>query len=149
MKQNSAKTLNTRSTKAKHDSTRQSNSVQSLDRLGRRGDMEDESAEILLQSFLQEAFLTTTNVSRKRIIVVEGTLHLCRPLEHVTGIGRRWIPWVRLTCESKAISCKLCRKKHLTYRRKRETASVREIVPLKIKRTSRAPHFVWARSASQ
>ena len=64
MKQNSAKTLNTRSTKAKHDSTRQSNSVQSLDRLGRRGDMEDESAEILLQSFLQEALVSSSGMGR-------------------------------------------------------------------------------------
>ena len=30
-------------------------SVQSLDRLGRRGDTGDDSAEILFQSFLQEA----------------------------------------------------------------------------------------------
>ena len=33
-------------------------SVQSLDRLDRRGNMRDDSAEILFQSFLQEAFVS-------------------------------------------------------------------------------------------
>ena len=33
-------------------------SIQSLDRLGRRGDMRDDSAEILFKSFLQEALVS-------------------------------------------------------------------------------------------
>ena len=33
----------------------------SLDRLGRRGDMTDDSAEILFQSFLQEALVSSSN----------------------------------------------------------------------------------------
>ena len=37
---------------------------QSLDRLGRRGDMRDDSAEILFQSFLQEAIVNCSDTGR-------------------------------------------------------------------------------------
>ena len=39
-------------------------SVQSLDRLGRREDMRDDSAEILFQSFLREALVSSFSVGR-------------------------------------------------------------------------------------
>ena len=39
-------------------------SVQSLDRLGRRGDMRDDSAEIFFQSFLQEIFVSSCGTGR-------------------------------------------------------------------------------------
>ena len=39
-------------------------SVQSLDRLGRRGGMRDDSAEILFQSFLQEALVSSSDRGR-------------------------------------------------------------------------------------
>ena len=39
-------------------------SVQSLDRLGRRGDIRDDSAEILLQTFLQEALMSSSGMGR-------------------------------------------------------------------------------------
>ena len=39
-------------------------SVQSLDRLGRLGDMKDDSAEILFQSFLQEALVSSSGMGR-------------------------------------------------------------------------------------
>ena len=43
----------------------QFSSVQSLDRLGRRWDMgDDDSAEILLQSFLQEALVSRSGLGR-------------------------------------------------------------------------------------
>ena len=36
--------------------------VQSLNRLGRRGDVRDDSAEILFQFFLQEAFVSSSGI---------------------------------------------------------------------------------------
>ena len=39
-------------------------SVQSLDRLGRREDMRDDSADILFQSFLQEALVSSSGMAR-------------------------------------------------------------------------------------
>ena len=39
-------------------------SVQSLDRLGRRGNMRDDSAEILFQTFLQEALVSSSGMGR-------------------------------------------------------------------------------------
>ena len=38
--------------------------VQSLDRLGRREDRRDDSAEILFQSFLQEAVVNSSGMAR-------------------------------------------------------------------------------------
>ena len=40
----------------------QFSSFQSLDRLGRRGDMRDDSVEILFQSFLQEAVMGSSGI---------------------------------------------------------------------------------------
>ena len=42
----------------------QFSSVQSLDRLGRRGDMRDDSEVILFQSFLQEALVSSSGIRR-------------------------------------------------------------------------------------
>ena len=39
-------------------------SLQSLDRLGRRGDLRDDSAEILYQSFVQEALVSSSGMGR-------------------------------------------------------------------------------------
>ena len=39
-------------------------SVQSLDRFGRWGDMIDESAEVLFQSFMQEALASSSGMGR-------------------------------------------------------------------------------------
>ena len=41
---------------------RQFSSVQSLDRMGHRGDMKDDSAEIFLQSFLQKALVSSSDM---------------------------------------------------------------------------------------
>ena len=71
---------------ARH-TTSTSSSVQSLDRLGRRGDMRDDSAETLFQSFLQEA-LRSSGPSAVRSCGMGRDVHslmfsiqhfLCRP----------------------------------------------------------------------
>ena len=43
---------------------RQFSSVQSLDRMGHRGDMKDDSAEIFLQSFLQKALVSCSGMGK-------------------------------------------------------------------------------------
>ena len=40
-------------------------SVQSFERLGRRGDMKDDSAELLFQSLLQEAIVSSTGIRQE------------------------------------------------------------------------------------
>ena len=45
-------------------SSTQLSSAQSLDRLGCQGDMRDDSAEIVFQSFLQEALVSSSGVDR-------------------------------------------------------------------------------------
>ena len=47
-----------------YNTTVQFSSVQSLDRLGRRGDKRDDSAEVLFQSFLQEALVRGSGMGR-------------------------------------------------------------------------------------
>ena len=55
-------------------------SFQSLDRLGRRGDMKDDSAEILFQSFLQEAIVSRSDMDRDVQSLMLSIRHfLCRP----------------------------------------------------------------------
>ena len=55
-------------------------SVQSRDRLGRRGDMRDDSAEILFQSFLQEALVSSSGMGRDVHSLMLPIQHfLCRP----------------------------------------------------------------------
>ena len=44
--------------------TVQFSSVQSLDRMGRRGNIKDDSAEVLFQSFLQEALVSSSGMGR-------------------------------------------------------------------------------------
>ena len=53
----------------------QFSSVQSLDRLGRRGDTRDDSAEILLQSFLQEALVSSSGMGRDVYSVMLSIQH--------------------------------------------------------------------------
>ena len=55
-------------------------SVQSLDRLGRRGNTRDDSAEILFQSFLQEALVSSSGMGRDVHMWMLSIRHfLCRP----------------------------------------------------------------------
>ena len=55
-------------------------SVQSLDRLGRRGDTRDDSAEILFQSFLREAIVSNSGMGRNVYSLRLSIQHfLCRP----------------------------------------------------------------------
>ena len=58
----------------------QFSSVQPLDRLGRRGDIRDDSIEILFQSFLQEAFMSCSDIGRDVHSLMLSIQHfLCRP----------------------------------------------------------------------
>ena len=58
----------------------QFSSALSLDRLGRRGDMKDDSAQILFQSFLQQALVSSSGVGRDVHCLVLSIPHfLCRP----------------------------------------------------------------------
>ena len=58
----------------------QFSSVQSLDRLGRRGDMRSDSAEILFQSFLLEALVSSPGMGRDVHSLMLSMQHfLCRP----------------------------------------------------------------------
>ena len=55
-------------------------SVQSLDRLGRLVDMRDDSAEILSQSFLQEAPESSSGMGRDVYPLILSIQHFfCRP----------------------------------------------------------------------
>ena len=58
----------------------QFSSVQSLDRLGRRGDMRDDSAEILFQAFLQKTLVSSSGMGRDVHSLMLSIQHfLCRP----------------------------------------------------------------------
>ena len=58
----------------------QFSSVQSLDRSGRSGDMRDDSAEILFQSFPQEAIMSSAGMGRDVHSLMLFIQHfLCRP----------------------------------------------------------------------
>ena len=71
-------------------------SVQFLDRLDRRGDMRDDSAEILFQSFLQVALVSSSGMGRdvhSLTLCFHGftdTLHLCFLSFTVKKQKRRW-----------------------------------------------------------
>ena len=55
-------------------------SVYVLDRLGRRGDMKDDSAEILFQSILQEAVVSSFGMGRDVHSLLFSIQHfLCQP----------------------------------------------------------------------
>ena len=55
-------------------------SFQSIDRSGRRGDMRDDSAEILFQSFLREALVSSSGMGRSVHSLMLSIQHfLCRP----------------------------------------------------------------------
>ena len=55
-------------------------SVQSLDWFGRRGDMTDDSAEILFQSFLREAIVSSSGMGRDvHSLTLSIQYFLCRP----------------------------------------------------------------------
>ena len=54
--------------------------VQSLDRFGRLGDTGDDSAEVLFQSFLQEAIVSSSGMDRDVHYLMLSVQHfLCRP----------------------------------------------------------------------
>ena len=66
--------------RSKSTSSFQFSSVQSLDRLSCRGDITDDSAEILFQSFLQEAIVSTFSLGRDVHSLTLSIQHfLCRP----------------------------------------------------------------------
>ena len=70
----------------------QFSSVQSLDRLGRRGDMMDDSAEILLQFFflLQEALVNSSGTGRDVHSLMLSIQHfLCRPRSGEVGTEKK------------------------------------------------------------
>ena len=86
----------------------QFSSVQSLDRFGRRGDMRDDSAEILFQSFLQEALVSRSGMGRDIHSLTLPTQHfLCRP-QHRSPTK---VPW-RMVLERL-----LCRGNFTTHER--------------------------------
>ena len=59
---------------------RLSSSVQSLDRLGRRGDTRDDSKQIIFQSFLQGALVSSFGTGRDVHSLMMSIQHfLCRP----------------------------------------------------------------------
>ena len=65
----------------------QFSSVQSLDRVGRRGDMRDDSAEILFQSFLREALVSSSGMGRDVHSLMLPIQHYhCRPRVEKTKI---------------------------------------------------------------
>ena len=49
-------------------------SVQSLDRVGRRGKMRDDSADFLSQSFLQEALVSSSGMGRDVHFLIQHSL---------------------------------------------------------------------------
>ena len=58
----------------------QVSSVQSLEQMGRRGDIRDDSAEILFQSFLRETFVSSSGIGRSVHSLMLSIQHfLCRP----------------------------------------------------------------------
>ena len=62
-----------------HFASVQFGSVRSLDRLGRRGDLRDDSAEILFQSCLQEALVSSSGTGRDVHSLMLSIQHfLCR-----------------------------------------------------------------------
>ena len=67
-------------------------SVQSLGRLGRRGDMMNDSAEILSQSFLQEALVSSSGMGRDVCHLMFSVQHfLCRPQRRpLSKVPWRW-----------------------------------------------------------
>ena len=56
---------------------RQSSSVQSFDRLGRRGDIRDESVEIFFQSFMQEEVILSGSGKGRDVHSLMLTIQLC------------------------------------------------------------------------
>ena len=64
-----------------------SSSVQFLDRFGRRGDMRhDSAAEILFQSFLQEALVSSSNMGRDvHSLILSIQQFICRPRPALQG----------------------------------------------------------------
>ena len=68
--------------------------VQSLDRSGRRGNMRKDSTEILFQSFLQEAFMSSSGLGRAVHSLVLSIQHfLCRPRSRPPSRCPEWWFW--------------------------------------------------------
>ena len=62
------------------DNLRGGSSVQSLDQFGHQGDMRDDSAETLLQPFLQEALVSSSGMGRDVHSLMLSIQHFfCRP----------------------------------------------------------------------
>ena len=74
---------------------RKFSSVQSLDPLGHQGDMRDDSAEILFQSFLQEALLSSSSMGRDAHSLMLSIQHfLCQPRHRPPSK----VPWRMVLC---------------------------------------------------
>ena len=65
-------------------------SVQSCDRLGRPGDVKDDSAEILFQSFLQKAVASSSGTDREVYTSVQRMLHCHLQVKRLSGRGWGW-----------------------------------------------------------
>ena len=81
-------------------------SVQSLDRLDRRGDIRDDSAEILFQSFLQEVIVSSSSMGKDVHFLMLSIQHfLCRRRRPPSEVPWRMVlerlSW-RVTCTNYA-----------------------------------------------
>ena len=110
--------------KCRWDENLSISSVQSLDRLDRRRDMRNDSAEIFFQSFLQEALVSSSGMGR-------GVHSLTLSIQHFPPSKARWrmvlerLLW-RVTCPNHA-SFRL-----LTAARRGSCGPTRELIMLRI-----------------
>ena len=85
-------------------------SALSLDRLGRRGDMRDDSAGTLFQSFLQEALMSSSGMGRKFHSLMLSIQHfLCRPRRYPPSK----VPWMM---GFERLSWRVTRPNHASFR---------------------------------
>ena len=95
--------------KASVDTAVQFSSVQSLDRSGRWGNMRDNSAEILFQSFLQEALVSSSGKGKDVHSLMLSNQHfLCRPRRFLPSkmpwkVVLERLSW-RVTCKNLQVS---------------------------------------------
>ena len=111
----------------RYQSKTQFSSVQSLDQLGRRGNMRDDSAEIPFQSLLQDDLVSSSGMGRHVHSLILSIQHfLCQPQHHSTST----VPWRmvlerlswRVTCPNHACFCLL------TVARRRSCGPTRKLI---------------------
>ena len=89
--------------------TVQFSSFQTLDRLGRNGDMRDDSAEILFQSFLQEALVSSSSMGRNVLSLTSSFQYvLCRPQRRALSK----MPWRMVLRRMWGVTC----QNHASFR---------------------------------